>query len=244
MKDKIKVLLRSLMFSVLLTIFPIVSGAIIVINQIDTLQGYLLQGTFMMFSVLIPILFMWTQKIKPSQIGFVKMEKSSAKIVLYFLPLVAAKAGFLLFGVNSDIPTGISLVYFTLAIGISEEIYFRGIILRELSAHFTVKKTVILSSLFFAAVHSAQAFSGSGAIMVLLNILNAFIFGVVAAEIIIITKSIIPVIIWHTLFDLINWISLVQGTTEIVLIVIQSVIMIACAVYLWISLPNKRTNIL
>lgn len=240
----LKALFRSLILAVVLTIFPIISGAIIAINKMDTIPGYLLQGAFMMFSVLIPVIFMWILNIKPGQIGLIKMEKGSGKALLFFLPLVLSKVGFLFFGINHDIHSVVALVFFTLTIGVSEEIYFRGLILRELSACFTVRKTVILSSVFFAAVHTAQAFAGSGVLMVVLSILNAFIFGVVAAEIVLKTKSILPVIIWHTLFDFINWITLVRGTKEIVLIVIQSIIMIAYATYLWINLPDKQESVL
>ncbi|MDD2957679.1 MAG: CPBP family intramembrane metalloprotease [Lachnospiraceae bacterium] len=241
-KHAAKSLVSSMMLAVALTVFPIISGVIIAINKIDTIQGYIIQGAFMMLSLLIPIVFMLILHITPRQIGFRRMEKGSGKIVLYFLPLVASKAGFLFFSANHDIHAVIALVFFTFAIGLSEEIYFRGLILKELETCFTVKKTVILTSVFFAAVHFAQAFSGSSLPMVLLSILNAFIFGIVAAEIAITTKSIIVIIIWHTLFDFVNWISLVQGTRELVLIVIQSVIMIAYAVYLWTKLPIVRLS--
>ena len=72
------------------------SGAIVVIYSIETLQGYLIQGVFMMLSIAVPVIFMWITKIKPSQIGFTGMEKGSVKIVLYFTPIIAAKIGFLL----------------------------------------------------------------------------------------------------------------------------------------------------
>jgi membrane protease YdiL (CAAX protease family) len=86
-------------------------------------------------------------------------------------------------------------------------------------------------------VHASQAFSGTGLSMVTLTIINAFIFGIVASEIVMLTKSIIPVIIWHTLYDFINWISLVSGTTELILIIIQSIIMVIYASFLWTKLP-------
>lgn len=76
--------------------------------------------------------------------------------------------------------------------------------------------------------------------MVALTIVNALLFGIVASEIVMLTKSIVPVIMWHMLYDFINWIALVQGTIEIVLIIIQTAIMIAYAIYLWTELPDKQ----
>lgn len=238
---KLRTLISSLIFSIVLMIFPVASGVIAVMNDMDAIQSYWLQGVFMMLSISVPAIFMLIISMKPTQIGFTGIEKGSLKAVLYFLPVIAAKIGFFFYGINHDIHTIMALAFFTIAIGLSEELYFRGIILRKLMTCYTTKQVVILSSVFFAAVHSSQAFSGSGFVMVALTIINAFIFGIIASEIVILTKSIITVIIWHTLYDFINWVSLVKGTTEVTLIIIQSVIMMVYAIYLWTKLPDKQT---
>ena len=236
---KLRSVLSSLVFSIVLMIFPVASGVIVVMNDMDAIQGYWLQGVFMMLSISVPAIFMWITNVKPVQIGFVRAQKSSAEAVLYFLPAIAAKIGFLFCGINRDIHTIVALAFFAVAIGLSEELYFRGIILSKLRTCFTIKQTVILSSVFFAAVHASQAFSGAGIFMVALTMINALLFGIIASEIVMLTKSIVPVIIWHTSYDFINWIALAQGTIEIVLIAIQSVIMITYAIHLWTRLPGK-----
>lgn len=238
-KTKLKAVLSSLIFSIVLMTFPVVSGIIVVINGIDTLQSYCIQGVFMMLSIAVPVISMWITKIKLVEIGFTRMEKGSIKTVLYFVPVIVAKLGFLFYGINPDIRTIMALAFFTIVIGLSEELYFRGIILRKLMDCFTVKQTVFLSSVLFAVVHISQAFSGAGINMVSLIIINALIFGIVASEIVILTNSIVPVIIWHTLYNFINWIALVNETTEVILIIIQSIIMIIYAYYLWTKLPYK-----
>ena len=240
---KLRALLSSLIFSLVLMIFPVASGVIVVMNDLDAIQGYWLQGVFMMLSVSVPAIYMWITKINPAQIGFSGIEKGSVKTVLYFVPVIAAKIGFLFYGINHDIHTIMALAFFTFAIGLSEELYFRGIILSKLGTCFTIKQTVILSSVFFAAVHASQAFSGAGIFMVALAIINALLFGIVASEIVMLTKSIISVIIWHMLYDFINWIALIQGTIETVFITIQSVIMIIYAIYLWTRLPGPALSV-
>ena len=237
---KLRAMLSSLVFSLVLMIFPVASGVIVVMNDMDAIQSYWLQGAFMMLSISVPAILMRITNTKPAQIGFVGVERGSAKTVLYFVPVIAAKIGFLFYGVNHDIRTITALAFFTIAIGLSEEIYLRGIILRKLRTCFTSKQTVILSSVFFAAVHASQAFSGAGIFMVGLTMINALLFGIVASEIVMLTKSIVPVVIWHMSYDFINWIALVQGTIESVLIIIQSVIMIAYAIYLWTKLPDEQ----
>jgi hypothetical protein len=42
------------------------------------------------------------------------------------------------------------------------------------------------------------------------------------------------------LYNFVNWVALIQGTIEVVLIIIQSVIMITYAIYLWTKLPDKQ----
>lgn len=234
--------MSSLVFAIVLMMFPVASGAIVVMNGMDAIRSYWLQGAFMMLSISVPAIFMWITNAKPAQVGFVRVEKGSAGTVLYFLPVIAAKIGFLFYGINHDIHTAVALAFFTIAIGLSEELYFRGVILRKLRACFTIKQTVILSSVFFAAVHASQAFSGAGILMVALTIVNALLFGIVASEIVMLTKSIIPVIMWHMLYDFTNWIALAQGTIETVLIIIESTIMITYAIYLWTELPDKQGN--
>ena len=95
-RSKLRAVLSSLIFSIAMMIFPVVSGAIVVINGIDTLQSYCIQGVFMMLSIVVPVIFMWITKIRPAQIGFTGMKKGSIKTVLYFVPVIAAKIGFLL----------------------------------------------------------------------------------------------------------------------------------------------------
>lgn len=90
---------------------------------------------------------------------------------------------------------------------------------------------MLLSSVLFAAVHASQAFSGEGFVAIALAIANAFIFGVVASEIVILTESLIPTIIWHALYNFINWITLVQGMQEVVLIIFESVTIILYGIY-------------
>lgn len=236
---KLMAVFSAFIFSIVLMIFPVVSGVIVTINDMDTLNSYWVQGIFMMMSLTVPALFMLITKMRLGQIGFNEIEKGSIKTVLYFVPLIVSKVGFLFLGVNKDVHVIFALIFFTIAIGLSEEMYFRGIILQKLITCFSIKQTVILSAVFFAVVHASQAFSGVGIVMTALTIVNALIFGIIASEIVLLTKSIVFVIIWHAMYDFVNWISLVKGTTEVIVILIQSVIMVIYAIYLWSKLSDK-----
>lgn len=235
---KPRAVLSSFIFSIILMIFPVVSGIIVTVYNIDIPQRYWIQGVFMLFSITVPIGALFVIKIPPSQIAFVGVEKDGMRTTLYFIPIIVAKIGFLFLGINHNVKTIIALAFFTMAIGLSEEIYFRGMILRQLRMCFSVKQAVLLSSMFFAAVHISQAFSGVDFIVIMLNIVNAFIFGIVVAEITVLTGSLIPAIILHTLYNFVNWSTSVSGKIELVLIVVQSLIMIAYGINLWNKLSK------
>ena len=228
------------MLVIVLMIFPVVSGIIVTVNNMDVVQMFWVQGAFMLASIAVPLCILFITKLRLSQIGFSKVKKGGIKAALNFIPIIAAKMGYLFFGFKHSREILIALLFFTVAIGLSEEIYFRGIILRELMRHFSIKQAVLLSSVLFAAVHASQAFSGEGFVAIALAIANAFIFGVVASEIVILTESLILTIIWHALYNFINWITLVQATQEVVLIIFESVIIILYGIYLWTKLPKNR----
>jgi uncharacterized protein len=238
---KDKPILKSIMWTLVILIFPVGSAVISVVLKLNDNQIMFVQGCFMYSSLIIPMVYMYKYKIGFKEIGLIKIKGGSSKRVLFFLPAVIAKIPFLLVGVNlNSIKYIIAPLFFTLAIGISEEIYFRGIILKLLEEKYHIKKAIIISALVFGVGHIASLLApGSSLIVVLLQILNALVFGLIAAEVVIITKSLIPIIIWHAAFDFVNHITLAKGINEIIVIGFQEIIMITYAYYLWSKISLK-----
>jgi hypothetical protein len=82
----------------------------------------------------------------------------------------------------------------------------------------------------------------SGLVMVLLTILNALLFGWIAAETALITKNIIPLMIFHCLFDFFTYQMLATGKTIIIIYAVRGTLMTIVAVYLLIKLKKKSEN--
>ena len=128
---------------------------------------------------------------------------------------------------------------FTLSVGIAEELYFRGIILRLLSNHFSDLPVILISVLIFGIGHASGAFVESSPVMVLLSIFNAFLFGWIAAETALITKNIIPLMIFHCFFDFFTYQMLATGKVMIIIYGVRGTLMTIVAVYLLIKLKNS-----
>lgn len=239
-KARVKTVLLSIAWAILILIFPVVSGIIAVVCELNQVEIYLLQGSFMLLSLIVPAIYIYKKKIA-REIGIRGIETGSAKSALYFLPLVLCQLPLLVVGVSVEsVSYAFALLFFAVAVGISEEIYFRGIILRLLKNQFSIKLTVVISTLIFGIGHIVGALSGAHALDIFLQIVNAIVFGIIASQIVIITKSLLPTVLWHIVFNFSNHITTAAGNTEIIVIAVQEVIMLAFAVFLWLKLPKSQ----
>lgn len=232
--QKTKPVLLSIVWTIVMLIFPVVSGVIATVFEMNQIEIFLTQGCFMLLSIIIPIVYVCKRKVYANEIGLRKTEPGSLRKTLLFIPLILSVLPLMLAGVDFKSFTYVSvLAYFTLMVGISEELYFRGIILKLLKDNYPVKQTIVISALVFGIGHIAGILAGKSIVEVLLQIINAIVFGILAAEIVILTKSLFPVIIWHFLFDFVNHISLATSTSQYIAIGFQEIIMIIYALYLW-----------
>ena len=138
----------------------------------------------------------------------------------------------------------LATLLFTLSVGIAEELYFRGVILRLLGRNFSALPAVFISALIFGIAHASGAFVASSPLMVWLTILNALLFGWLAAEIALITKNIIPLMIFHCLFDFFTYQMLATGGAMITVYAVRGTLMTIVAVYLLMGLKKKASSAL
>ena len=212
MKNKILVIFKSMLWCLVILLFPIISGALSVIFSLDTVITLFLQGTFMVMALIPPAIFVFSGKWHWSEIGFKKMNVRNCKRVFYFIPLLVifvpvAVKGFYV----KSIGYVFGSLFLYLFVGISEEIYFRGIIARYLKEEFSTKGILIVSTFIFAIGHIATAFTANNVFEIALTVLNALIFGWLAMEITIVSSNIIPAILLHFLFDFETKIAVMNG---------------------------------
>src|SRR5664280_2535820 len=238
---------RSVVFSVIWAViviaFAVASGVIVVVSKADATASRLIQAAFMYASIAIPFVYCKVQKIAPRDILLTGIDREGVKTSLFYLPLVAVLLPMIVNGVDlSDTGYVLATLLFTLGVGIAEELYFRGIILRLLGKSFGPLPVVFISMLIFGAGHASGAFVESSLVMVSLSILNAFLFGWIAAETALITKNIIPLMIFHCLFDFFTYQMLATGNAIIIIYAVRGTLMTIVAVYLLIKLKQQTRN--
>lgn len=228
--------------AIILTVIPVVflsiAGVAIVITNADENKATVLQAIAVALSAFAGFILVKALKHKFEELGFCGPEKGSIKTALYFIPMIAVEVAQIIAQPITRIDGSrvIILLIFTLFVGLNEELYFRGLILRVLT-QIGLKKAVIISSILFGVGHAASALAGFSPQYVVLQILFAFLFGFVATEFVLITKSILPMILWHFIHDFIGYIVGDVGSAldnkAMIVLAVQVVVLLATAVICW-----------
>ncbi len=217
------------------------------VSQIAGLEGdaiYAGVTVSLLISVIIGLIIMKKNGFTLAGFGFSGNEKGTTNKIVWYIPLVVIEIlPFAFYGFDSSV-TGVQLVIlacFTIAVGFNEEIYFRGLILKFLEQKGS-KIAIIGSSVIFGVLHLINALNDKNTLYLILQMLFAFLVGLVLAEIVTITKSLWVPIIWHVSHD---FISGVTGDSldvkALILLGIQVAILIVYAVYMWKTSNTEET---
>jgi membrane protease YdiL (CAAX protease family) len=120
-------------------------------------------------------------------------------------PVVIAVALLLILATANGLPTTSVLLFLvinSMAVGISEELAFRGVVLRALLGSCSIRRAVLISAIAFGAVHSLNALMTGEVVPALMQSCIAVGMGMWAANIRIRTGSLYPSILLHGLWDL------------------------------------------
>lgn len=241
MKKKALVIGQSLLWCLVILLFPVASGALSVILALDAVETLRLQGAFMLAALVPPAVFVLSGKWRWNEIGFGKIDFEGCKSALYFIPLLvifvpAAVEGFSIESVGHMLGN----LFLYLFVGISEEVYFRGIIPQYLKKEYQTRSVVLLSTLIFGVGHMAAAFTGINTFVIVLTILNAFIFGWLAAEMTLISSSIMPAVLVHFFFDFETKIVAMDGEGLLIAEGIRGALMFVIAGWLTVIAHGQR----
>jgi membrane protease YdiL (CAAX protease family) len=175
--------------------------------------------------------------------GFNKLELSKSKQTLYYVPLlIIALIQPIMGGINTSltfVDILITLLYCAF-VGFTEETIFRGIIKEKLQ-HKGHIFYITFSSILFGVLHMANALMGIDVIYIVLQVINALLVGVILALLIVVKDTIIPLIVFHFLFDFLAMIT--NSNTfekDLMVVVILNIVYVLYGIYLVVMLLGRK----
>lgn len=131
------------------------------------------------------------------------------------------------------------LVVVPLLVGLTEEIMFRGILLRAALARLPVFQAMLLSASLFSLMHCVNVFTGQPALATSQHAAFAFLVGVFLAPIALKLGNLWPLIIWHAAWDFMVYSSQMVGVVHhyaLIGIMIQTLV----SIWLWVQLIGAK----
>lgn len=240
MTNKTAAICKSILWGLLVLLFPIMSGVLSVILYLDTIETLIMQGVFMIIALIPPIFLVLIGKWRWDEIGFERYNYRICRKALFFIPVLVifipvAIKGFYI----KSLEYVLGSLFLYLFVGITEEVYYRGIVPKYLSKAFSVKETILISTLIFGVGHVAVALTGSGAFEIILTVFNAFIFGWLAMEMTILSRNIVPAILIHFFFDFETKIVAISGKELLIAECVRGMLMFIIAIWLAV-VTNKK----
>ncbi len=135
--------------------------------------------------------------------GLCQSEIPASKM-LYYLPLVILLSANLWYGVTMNaslLETGLFILSM-ICVGFLEELIFRGLLFQAM-AKDGIQSAVVVSSVTFGIGHLVNLINGSGAQLIpnLLQVIYAMAVGFTFVMIVVKTKSLVPCMITHSIFN-------------------------------------------
>lgn len=143
-------------------------------------------------------------------IGFRRLDR---KQLLWFLPMIAVLialwvvflSGLSRVSLSAAQWQSFALVGFsTLLVGFGEEIMYRGIVLHAFLTTNRVRWAMLVSAIAFSLLHAVNFLGGYPLQAVPIQLLNTFQFGFFFAPLILKLNNILPLIIFHWLWDFVQ----------------------------------------
>ncbi|WP_042200524.1 CPBP family intramembrane glutamic endopeptidase [Paenibacillus camerounensis] len=235
----------SLLLGILLTFLVSAASAAASIMELSDNGMIIAQGTAFAVMAVIVAVYMTRGGRTWARYGFRPITAVESKDALYYIPLlIIALVQPLIGGFNVQLTAAEILLFvvFTLFVGFSEETVFRGIIRDKLKVKGPVFY-IVFSSVFFGILHMVNALNGKDALSVVLQVVNAFLIGLILALLIETTRNIIPLILFHFVYDALAFMTAQNPDKELTAIVIMNVLYLLYGIYLIYNLRRRKKSV-
>ena len=156
-----------------------------------------------LFSIII-FIFLKNKKLL-SYYGINSLRRLNYKNLLYFIPMIIISLANLTFGIQINYSWyQILLISIAmLGVGFSEEILFRGFLMKAIM-NKNIKVSILLPSIFFGIIHILNLFGGANIIATILQIIYATAFALMCSMFVYKTNNIIPCMLCHSFTNITN----------------------------------------
>lgn len=193
-------------------------------------------------------LLIWLRKMGLFRHYGLCLSRMPAARFMYYVPLVLLMSQNLWRGVAANMPA-VDTLCFVLSmtlVGLLEELIFRGLLFKALSAS-SVRSAAIISSLTFGLGHIINLFNGSGMTLIanILQILTAIAWGFMFVMIFHRSGSILPCIIAHSVNNALSAFAsrtALSAAMQISLSAIGMSIALGYALWLYLALRGVRAD--
>ncbi|PZF78385.1 hypothetical protein DK847_00750 [Aestuariivirga litoralis] len=165
--------------------------------------------------------------------GLAWMVPSFAVIAALFLALFAT-------GTPTVSLVALVLVATNLLIGFSEELMFRGVALRGALTALSTGKAILLSSVLFALLHAVNVLALMPVEAMVQQLGLTFVFGFAMACFALRANSLLPVIAFHILWDMVQFLGGLWQADFGNLVIIGIIVSPVVAAGLWWAVLRKR----
>jgi uncharacterized protein len=123
-----------------------------------------------------------------------------ALLLLLLLPLV-----------GGQVAAATLVVVTTILVGISEEVMFRGVVLRAMLEITGQGRAIILSALCFSVLHGVNLLAGQSLENTVVQMLLTFVFGLAFGALLLRLGSLVPLILFHAAWDMLLFLGGLYG---------------------------------
>lgn len=99
----------------------------------------------------------------------------------------------------------------TLLVGLGEETMYRGIVLHAFLTTHRVRWAMLVSAIGFSLLHAVNVFGGVAFLSVPMQLITTFLFGLFFAPLMLKLNNIVPLIIFHWLWDFVLFAAPLMG---------------------------------
>ncbi|CAH1223340.1 hypothetical protein PAECIP111891_05500 [Paenibacillus allorhizoplanae] len=236
-------ILFSIFLGIVLTLLISVASAVATVQSLGDTGIMVAQGCAFIIMAMAVTLYMRKKDRTMAIFGFKRLAGGDNKAALYYVPLcIIVFVQPVIGGLNFELSLGkvVLIVLFSLVVGYTEESIFRGIIWERLKDKGSLFY-ILFSSIFFGILHMANALNGRDWLSILLQIINAFLIGLILALLIEMTARILPLIIFHFMFDAMAQLTNTTITENKVFVVsVLNICYLLYGTYLALMLTRRR----